>query len=101
MWCAMIEMMFCVVVYWTYIKSICYKVLPFTLNKKLDRVNSLVVAISMLISLMVNQVCNFKSRCVKASVMFSVSKVDKVFIVANEDLVTDSHLFCVHQGACV
>ena len=81
--------------------SISYKILPFTFDKKLDRVNSLIVAVSLLISLMVNQVCDLKSRCVKASVMFSVSKVDKVFIVANEDLATNNHLFRVPQGACV
>ena len=64
-------------------------------DKKPYKVNSLIAAVSLLISLEVDQVHGLTSRSVKASVMSLASTVDNVFIVANEDLATNSHLFCV------
>ena len=52
-------------------KSICYEVLPFMFNKKLGTDNSLVIVVSPLVSLMVDQVRSLRSRSVKASVMSS------------------------------
>ena len=51
-------------------KSICYEVLPFMFDKNLGTDNSLVIVVSPLVSLMVDQVRSLRSRSVKASVMF-------------------------------
>ena len=51
-------------------KSICYEVLPFMFDKKLGTDNSLVIVVSPLVSLTVDQVRSLRSRSVKASVMF-------------------------------
>ena len=51
-------------------KSICYEVLPFMFDKNLGTDNSLVIVVSPLVSLMVDQIRSLRSRSVKASVMF-------------------------------
>ena len=51
-------------------KSICYEVLPFMFDKNFGTDNSLVIVVSPLVSLMVDQVRSLRSRSVKASVMF-------------------------------
>ena len=79
-------------------KSICYEVLPFIFDKKLGRDNSLVLVISPLVSLMVDQVRSLRSRSVKASVMSSGSGVEKEFIATDDDLVSNSHLFCAPEA---
>ena len=81
--------------FWCGCVLVCYKVLPFMFDKKPYKVNSLLVAaVSLLISFKVDQVHGLTSTSVKSSVMSLASTVDKVFIVANEDLATNSHLFC-------
>ena len=79
-------------------KSICYEVLPFMFDKKVGRDNSLVIVISPLVSLMVDQVRSLRSRSVKASVMSSGSGVEKEFIATDDDLIGNSHLFCAPEA---
>ena len=79
-------------------KSVCYEVLPFMFDKKLGRDNSLVLIVSPLVSLMVDQVRSLRSRSVKASVMSSGSGVEKEFIATDDDLVCSSHLFCAPEA---
>ena len=70
-WPARLIFMGCVNVYDTgFGKSICYEVLPFMFDKKLGTDNSLVIVVSPLVSLMVDQVHSLRSRSVKVSVMF-------------------------------
>ena len=79
-------------------KSICYEVLPFMFNKKLGTDNSLVIVVSPLVSLMVDQVRSLRSRSVKASVMSSGSGVEKEFITTDDDIFSNSHLFCAPEA---
>ena len=51
-------------------KSICYEVLQFMFDKNLGTDNSLVIVVSPLVSLMVDQVRSLRSRSAKVSVMF-------------------------------
>ena len=53
-------------------KSICYEVLPFVFNRKLQRDNCLVLIISPLISLMIDQVRSLRARSVKASILYII-----------------------------
>ena len=55
-------------------KSLCYKVLPFMFNVKLGRDNSVVIVVSPLISLTVDQVQSLWRRSVRAAIMSSGSK---------------------------
>ena len=43
-------------------KSICYEVLPFVFDLKLESENSIVIVVSPLVSLMVDQVASLRSR---------------------------------------
>ena len=52
-------------------KSICYEVLPFMFDKNLGTDNSLVIVVSPLVSLMVDQVRSLRSRSVKAFACFA------------------------------
>ena len=79
-------------------KSVCYEVLPFLFDKKLGRDNSLVVVVSPLVSLMVDQVRTLRSRSVKASVLSSASSMEKEFIATDADLASNSHLFCAPEA---
>ena len=74
-------------------KSICYEVLPFVFNRK-DI--CLVLIISPLISLMIDQVRSLRARSAKASI-FS-SKVEDSFIARDDDLANNRHLFCTPVG---
>ena len=67
-------------------KSLCYEVLPFVFDDKLGKDNSVVIVVSPLISLMVDQVQNLRRRSVKADIMSSGSKVDKEFVAKDEDI---------------
>ena len=77
-------------------KSICYEVLPFVFNRKLQRDNCLVLIISPLISLMIDQVRSLRARSVKASILSS--KVEASFIARDDDLANNSHLFCAPEA---
>ena len=53
-------------------KSMCYEVLPFVFDDKLGRRDSLVIVVSPLISLMVDQVQSLRHRSVKAAIRLSL-----------------------------
>ena len=73
-------------------KSLCYEVLPFVFDDKLSKDNSVVIVVSLLISLMVDQVQSLRRRSVRAAIMSSGSKVDKEFLATDDDI-RDGHLF--------
>ena len=57
-----------------YGKSLCYQVLPFVFDHKYSRTDSLVVVVSPLVSLMVDQVDGLRQKGVKAAIMSTLSK---------------------------
>ena len=79
-------------------KSLCYEVLPFVFDDKLGRSNSVVIVVSPLISLMLDQVRSLRSRSVRAAIMSSGSKIDKEFLVTDEDIRKCSLLFCAPEA---
>lgn len=79
-------------------KSICYEVLPFVLGDKLGQTDSLVIVVSPLVSLMVDQVQNLRCRNVMSAIMSSGSKVDKEYIASDEDLKESRLLFCTPEA---
>ncbi len=101
-------------------KSICYECLPFVFDfrattaaahashsrhptqgtSEIESVAakcSLVIVISPLISLMVDQVMSLRHRDVRAAVISSGSGVDKDLLATEEDLAACSLLFCVPE----
>ena len=50
-------------------KSLCYEVLPFVMDDKLGRHGSIVIVISPLVSLMVDQVQSLRQRSVNAAII--------------------------------
>ena len=78
--------------------SLCYEVLPFVFDDKLARSNSVVIVVSPLISLMLDQVRSLRSRSVRAAIMSSESKIDKEFLVTDEDIHKCSLLFCAPEA---
>ena len=50
-------------------KSLCYEVLPFVMDDKLGRHGSVVIVISPLVSLMVDQVQSLRQRSVNAAII--------------------------------
>ena len=79
-------------------KSLCYEVLPFLFDQKLDKDNSTVIVVSPLISLMVDQVQSLRRRSVRAAIMSSGSKVDKEFLATEDDLRYGRLLFCAPEA---
>jgi len=82
-------------------KSLCYEVLPFVFDVKLgrvDSVNSVVIVVSPLVSLMVDQARSLRARGVQAAIMSSTSGVDKDLIAKEEDLGNSSVLFCAPES---
>ena len=76
-----------------YGKSVCYECLPFLYDMKLDRhlsesERSVVLVISPLVSLMVDQVCSLRSRGVSAAVLSSQGSIDKDLLATDQDLST-------------
>ena len=87
-------------------KSICYEVLPFVYDFKAttasdrgrsETTRSLVVVISPLISLMVDQVMSLRRWGVSAAIISLGRGVEKELIATAEDLATCSLLFCVPE----
>ena len=79
-------------------KSLCYEVLPFVFDDKLGKKDSVVIVVSPLISLMVDQVRSLRSRSVRAAVMSSGrSKIDKEFLAKDDDIRKCSLLFCAPE----
>ena len=80
-------------------KSICYEVLLFMFDMKLDRVGTRsLVIVSPLVSLMIDQACSLRSRGVKVAVMSSGSGVEKDLIATDDDLSNSSLLFCAPEA---
>ena len=88
-------------------KSVCYEVLPFVMDYKLSRVNSVgqysgscsvVVVISPLISLMVDQVLNLRQRGVDAAIITSGGGVKQQLLATDDDLGRCSVLFCAPEA---
>ena len=78
-------------------KSLCYEVLPFVFDDKLGKDNSVVIVVSPLISLMVDQVQSLRRRSVRPAIMSSGSKVDKEFLATDDDI-RDGRLFFFFLG---
>ena len=80
-----------------------YTTLPFVFDHKLGRVDrdyhSLVVVVSPLISLMIDQVASLKAIESGASIATSGGSVSKALLATEEGLVNCSLLYCV-PGAC-
>ena len=69
-------------------KSLCYEVLPFVFDDKLRKLDSMVVVVSPLISLMVDQVVNLRRRSVEAAIMSSGTKVQKELLATEEEILS-------------
>jgi len=75
-----------------YGKSLCFQLLPFLFDFKFDRSNegsqhSVVLVVSPLVSLMVNQVCQLQSAGVSAAILSGNKGVDKKYQVVDQDFV--------------
>ena len=85
-------------------KSICYRytTLPFVFDHKLGRVDrdyhSLVVVVSPLISLMIDQVASLMAIESSASIATSGGSVSKALLATEEGLVNCSLLYCAPEA---
>ena len=89
-------------------KSLCYEVLPFVMDCKLGRVDSqsgkysaccsVVLVISPLISLMVDQVLSLRRRGVDASILSYGVGVKQELLATEDDLGKCSLLFCAPEA---
>ena len=79
-------------------KSLCYEVLPFVFDDKLGKRDSMVIVVSPLISLMVDQVQNLRRRSVEAAIMSSGTKVQKDLLATEEDIPSYRLLFCAPEA---
>ena len=79
-------------------KSLCYEVLPSMFDDKLGKDNSVIIVVSPLISLMVDQVQNLRRRSVRAAIMSSGSKVEKEFLATDDDIRNGRLLFCAPEA---
>ena len=70
-------------------KSICYEILPFLFDFKLGQVdikNSMVLVVSPLLSLMIDQVSSLRVRGVSAAIMSGHKGVDEKLLAADTDV---------------
>ena len=86
-----------------YGKSVCYECLPFLYDMKLDRhlseqERSVVLVISPLVSLMVDQVSSLRSRGVPAAILSSQRSIDKSLLATEGDLSRFSLLFAAPEA---
>ena len=89
-------------------KSLCYEVLPFVMDCKLGRVAgesqqcrticSVVLVISPLISLMVDQVLSLRRRGVDAAIITSGGGVSKDLLATDDNMGKYSLLFCAPEA---
>ena len=79
-------------------KSLCYEVLPFVFDVKLARLDSVVIVVSPLVSLMTDQTRSLRSRGVKTAIMSSMGGVEKDLLATPEDLEKSSFLFCAPEA---
>lgn len=79
--------------------NLCATVLPFVYDRKLAREDSLVVVVSPLVSLMVDQTESLRKRGVRAAILSSAaSKVDRTLLATAEDLIASKFLFCAPEA---
>ena len=75
-----------------YGKSVCFQILPYIFDFKLGRVNappvkrSVVLIVSPLVSLMIDQVSDLKSRGVQAAVLSGNQDVEPKFTATENDV---------------
>lgn len=85
-----------------YGKSICYQVLPFLLSSSSSAAGpraGLVIVVSPLVSLMVEQTRALRKVGVKAAILSTAAgKVDKTLTATEEDLTTCRLLFCAPEA---
>ena len=82
-----------------YGKSICYQVLPFLLSSGTSTIVSLVIVISPLVSLMVEQTRALRKVGVKAAILSSAAgKVDRTLVANEEDMCSCRLLFCAPEA---
>ena len=75
-------------------KSLCYEAIPFVYDWKLCRENSLVLVVSPILALMVDQVNSLQRRNVRAAIFSeSAGDIDKELIATEEDLHKASILY--------
>ena len=83
-------------------KSLCFECLPFVFDMKLGRVTgtnrSVVLVVSPLVSLMVDQVSNLISRGVSAAIMSSRREIDKKLLVSEQCICAYSLLFAAPEA---
>ena len=83
-------------------KSLCYEALPFVMDFKYGRVDStpcsVVIVVSPLVALMVDQVRSLRRKSVKAAIITSGEGVDKELLANEEDLKTCSLLYCAPEA---
>ena len=75
-------------------KSICYQAVPFLMDNKLGRSDSAIIVVSPLVSLMIDQVTNLKSKGVDAAIMSSNASFgeSKRTLLATDDSICKSKL---------
>ena len=82
-----------------YGKSLCYQLLPFLFDYKRGRINapeadlSVVIVVSPLVSLMVDQVSSLQSHGISAAILSGNSGVDKKYLVNERDVKTGRYRF--------
>ena len=86
-----------------YGKSVCYECLPFLFDMKLDRhisehERSVVLIVSPLVSLMVDQVSSLRSRGVSAGILSSQGSIDKSLLATEGDSSHFSLLFAAPEA---
>ena len=82
-------------------KSLCYEMLPFVFDVKRDRSDSMVIVVSPLVSLMIDQVRSLRRRGVEAAIMSTAgaSGTECHFLLATEkDLSQSKFLFCAPEA---
>ena len=88
-----------------YGKSLCFQTLPFIMDYKLDLVGteqrSIVLVVSPLVSLMIDQVRSLRKSGVKSSIITSSSTVAKELIATDSSLDCDSLLYAAPEALVV
>ena len=83
-------------------KSLCYQVLPFVFDHKLGLIgsgsSSLVLVISPLLSLMVDQVQSLRSRGAKSSIITSGPGIVAELLATDSNFLSDTLLFCAPES---
>ena len=82
-------------------KSLCYEMLPFVFDVKRGRVDSLVIVVSPLVSLMIDQVRSLRRRGVQAAIMSSAGACGTEcfsLLATEEDMSKSKLLFCAPEA---